>query len=98
MVDLKQCIVCTTDDIDECHEACKAKMRRDRESGERSGDQLEPWEHREINEEKAADKLADKLTRGCMSHRKYLDGLRKLREEGHLYDDDYNSDLEYGGS
>ena len=98
LVDLKQCIVCTTDDIDECHAAYRAKMRRERESGERTADQLEPWEHREINEEKAADKLADKLVRGCMSHRKYLDGLRQLREEGYLYDDDYDSDLEHGDS
>ena len=98
LVDLKQCSVCTTDDIDECHAAYKSKMRRERESSERSGDQLEQWEHREIREEKAADKLADKLTRGCISHRKYLDGLKQLRDEGFLYDDDYDSDLEHGDS
>ena len=91
LVDLKQCIVCTTDDIGECHAAYKANMRRERESGERTGDQLEPWEHREMREEKAADKLVDKVIRGRITFEKYKNGVAQLADECFLYDDDYDT-------
>ena len=98
LVDLKQCIVCTTDDIDECHAAYRAKMRRERESGERTADQLEPWEHREMREEKAADGLVDKVISGRITFGKYKDGLAQLASEGFLYDDDYDSDIDDDGT
>jgi hypothetical protein len=41
-VNLEECCVCTVDDIDECHAAYRRKMKNERDSGARSGDQLEP--------------------------------------------------------
>jgi hypothetical protein len=66
LVDLKKCMVCTTDDTDECHAAYRAKVRRARESGAQTADQLGPWEHRdrEVREEKKAGGLVDKVIRG----------------------------------
>jgi hypothetical protein len=90
--------VCTTDDIDECHAAYRAKMRRERESGERTAAQLEPWEHREMKEEKAAGGLVDKVIRGRLTFGKYTGILAQLASEGFLYDGDYDSDIEDGGS
>ena len=89
LVDLKQCIVCTTDDIDECHAAYRAKMRRKRKTGERTANQLEPWEHREMKEEKA--------NKGRIAFWKYKGGLAQLASEGSLYDDDSDSDIDDDG-
>lgn len=93
-VDLEQCIPCTVDDIDETHAAYLAKMRRERESGERAGDQLEPWEVKEMKDEAVRDVLQVKVQEGRMTYRKYKQGLENLTLSGYLFDDEYESDCD----
>jgi hypothetical protein len=93
-VDLEQCIPCTVDDIDETHAAYLAKMRRERESGERAGDQLEPWEVKEMKDEAVRDVLQAKVQEGRMTYRKYKQGLENLTLSGYLFDNEYESDCD----
>ena len=70
-------------------------MRKERLNVTRSGDALEPWEHRDIRREHAQDALYAKFKAGHLSFGKYSGGLETLRRCGYIHDADYESDIEY---
>jgi hypothetical protein len=90
-VNLEECYVCAVNDFDECHAAYGRNMKNERDSGARSGDQLEPWtwEVRDICIEKAGTLLLWKLIEGQTTHAKYKSGTRRVGADGYLHDEDY---------
>ena len=94
-LDLKQCDVCTADDIDDAYADYLREMKKGRENGTRKESEWEPWEHRQVREDKITDRLVEQVQNGHISYGKYKRGLQRLREDGYLYDDDYCED-EFG--
>ena len=93
-LDLKQCEVCTVDDIDDCHRAYLRKMQKDRDEGVRAEKDWGPWEHRLTREGAALIKLEDALREGKITWKQYRTNTLKLKEDGRLYDNDYDSEFE----
>jgi hypothetical protein len=89
--------VCTMKDVDECYEAHQRMLKKGRDSGERSGDDLAEWEKRLVQQENRTKELLDKVLQGHVTMQKYKAGLKKMKEDGYLYEADYESDVEWQG-
>ena len=89
--------VCTMKDVDECYEAHQRMLKKGRDSGERSGDDLAEWEKRLVQQENRTKELLDKVLQGHVTMQKYKAGLKKMKEDGYLYEADYESDIEWQG-
>ena len=88
----KDMAVCSLQDIDEGYEDYQAKLKEERESGERAGDQLAPWEVQLVRQEQHAQRLLDTVRAGGMTARKFSEKMEKLRETGYLYEEDFERD------
>ena len=84
--------VCSLQDIDEGHEDHQAKLKEERDSGERTGDQLALWEVELMQQEQHAQRLLDTVYAGEMTIAKFNEKMEKLRETGYLYEEDYERD------
>ena len=93
-LDLKQCMACTADDIDECRTDDLKKMQQEREDGTRPESEWEEWEHRQVRMDKKVDMLGKKVTSGAMSLAKYLRLRQEVYGGGNLGAHDHDNEFE----
>ena len=72
-------------------------MQKGRDNGARAETEWQPWEHRLERERAALVKLEDALREGKITWKQYRTNTLKFKEDGHLYDNDYDNEFEVEG-
>lgn len=72
-------------------------MQKGRDNGARAEAEWQPWEHRLERERAALFKLEGALREEKITWKQHRTNTMKLKEDGGLYDNDYDSEFEVEG-